>query len=624
MCGIAGIVESGLPPDKLRSCLDRMRDVMERRGPDDARTEVFADCQSGLAARRLSILDLERGAQPIPNEDRTAFAVLNGEIYNHASLREKLEKKGHRFRTRCDTEVLVHLYEEHGAGFLDQLHGMFALAVYDLRERRLLIARDGPGMKPLYHARTPHGFVFASEIKALFASGLLQPEPDLEAVDVALGTGLVPAPMSGFRGVTKLPAGCYCVTDPARSREGRFWRYRYDHRRPRRSASQYAEILEERLRAAVKSHMAADVPVGAFISGGLDSSLVAAIAARHSSSRLTTCAIVFPEEPAVDESRYANLLAKHIGSEHTEVEFRNAEIPELITSAVRHMEEPLCTSPSMVSWKLFREAGPMKVALSGEGADEIFAGYPELRWKVHYRLRRFMPRSLARFLGRRALTPRWKRIWRIVAAPDPHAADLEWRRHVTPEWKQRLLLPSCSTRGPDIEALRLDPESLTNSHGLLERRLQFEYRRRLGDGLLVTSEKLSMAHALELRMPFLDRAVVDFALALPPKMKYRGAREKYVLSLLASRYLPRELAQRRKYGLRNPPKGTGQALRSFAREYLLDDADTTPFDRGELEQFVSQWEASENMASILLPILQLRCWWREFFGSASSVARAGP
>ena len=206
MCGIAGIVESDLPPDKLRSRLDRMRDVMECRGPDDARTEVFAGCQSGLAARRLSILDLERGAQPIPNEDRTAFVVLNGEIYNHASLREKLEKRGHRFRTRCDTEVLVHLYEEHGAGFLDQLHGMFALAVYDLRERRLLIARDGPGMKPLYHKRTPHGFVFASEIKALFASGLLQPEPDLEAVDVALGTGLVPAPMSGFRGVIKLPA----------------------------------------------------------------------------------------------------------------------------------------------------------------------------------------------------------------------------------------------------------------------------------------------------------------------------------------------------------------------------------------------------------------------------------
>ncbi len=275
MCGIAGIFATALSDDDLRAALARMEKSLIHRGPDAGETLVLSNPRGGLAARRLSIVDLANGGQPMPNQDCTVFALLNGEIYNHRELREDLVSRGHHFRGTCDTETLVHLYEEFGDQCLDRLHGMFALAIYDTRERRLLLARDGPGMKPLYYAETAHGFLFASEAKALFASGLVRAAPNPAAIGLYLAVGWVPAPLSAFRGVRKLLPGGYLVVDDDGVRHGEFWKYRYQPADPRRTEQDYSAELDSLLTAAVRSHAAADVPVGAFLSGGWDSSLTA-------------------------------------------------------------------------------------------------------------------------------------------------------------------------------------------------------------------------------------------------------------------------------------------------------------------------------------------------------------
>ena len=261
MCGIAGIVDADLSPLDIQAALASMQEAMIHRGPDEGGARVFADCRAGLCARRLSIVDLEYGSQPVANEDETVFAVLNGEIYNHDSLREQLVAQGHRFRGHCDSEAIVHLYEQYGVDCLDRIRGMFAFAVYDTRRRRLLLARDHAGMKPLYFARTSHGFLFASEVKALFATGLVRPEPDAAALNVYLATGFVPAPLSPYRGIGKLRAGEYLALDGA-ERKSTFWQLRNRVPDPAKSDAEQVNHLDEVLNAAVRSHVAADVEVG--------------------------------------------------------------------------------------------------------------------------------------------------------------------------------------------------------------------------------------------------------------------------------------------------------------------------------------------------------------------------
>jgi asparagine synthase (glutamine-hydrolysing) len=617
MCGIAGIAWCGRVDEPLTIRLDRMRDVMAARGPDDAHTVVFDELRGGLSARRLSIIDPDGGRQPIPSEDESVYAVLNGEIYNQRELREQLHAKGHRFRSLCDTEVLVHLYEELGLDFLGKLDGMFALAVFDRRKRRLVLARDGPGMKPLYYAPTPGGFLFASEIKALLASGMVAAEPDLEALNVSVGTALLPAPLSGFRGIKKLAPGCFVVSEAKNLQEGTFWRYRYRREGIPHSEAEQVEQLEQRLKGAVKSHVVADVKVGALVSGGWDSSLTATLASGYTASRLKTYSVVFPEDKQTDESCFSRELAAKIGSEHTEIEYRARDYIQSCGKIARAIEEPLSTCPAPVFWKLYGAASELKVVLSGEGSDELFAGYRELGQLTQHRLLRLVPSAPVNLLVSRVARPLpFPRAWRILAAPDSHAAEIEWRRAIWPGLKRRLLRPEYQTPGSDIDPLRLEPENLNDCRGLLERRLQFEFRRRLGDGMLVMEEKMAMAHGLELRMPFLDRSIVDFALALPADMKRRGRQEKYLLSLLARKLLPPNIAGRRKFGFRAK---LDISVQNFVRERLLDDADPQPFDRRAIEQYLQAPASPDQRPKRHLnTLLATRCWWAEFFDKVAT------
>lgn len=624
MCGIAGIFNAVLSPTEIQGALARMEQSLFHRGPDEGGTVLLCEPQGGLAVRRLSIVDLEHGSQPVANEDSSVFALLNGEIYNHRALRETLVARGHCFRGESDTEVIVHLYEEYGVECLDRLRGMFAIAVYDTRERRLLLARDGPGMKPLYFAQAKGGLVFASDARALFASRFVAPEPNPAAIDTYLALGYVPAPLSAFQGLERLGAGQYLIADPAGMRRGQFWQYRPQPIQSGRTDKDYADELDSLLSEAVRSHLAADVPVGAFISGGWDSSLTATMAARIIGPRLKTFSLVFPDDPSADESRYSRLMAKHLGTDHHEIEFRSSMMPELIPKISRHLEEPGASVPAGTVYVLASLAGAhLKTVLSGEGADEIFGGYEQYRVNFPYVLRRLVPPSPARLAAKWCSHVRLRRGLRFLGAPDERTADAEWGRMFTPEDKRRILTARFQAQGPDLEPVLIDPDVLANCHDTLDRRLSLDFKGRLGNGVLLVSDKMAMANSLEVRMPFLDRSVVEFSMRLPSRLKAHDGREKVILSALAQRYLPPEIAARRKKGLAYPGGfWTRLPCNKYVQELLLDStAQDGPLDRRYLQQNVPQWLLGRGSgAGQISRLVFLQSWWNEFFGCSATRA----
>jgi len=620
MCVIAGIFEGRIAEDSYPDVLKKMADAIIHRGPDDAGYLALPQLGAGLAARRLSIVDVAGGHQPIANEDESIHVVFNGEIYNHVELRKELESRGHRFRTKCDTEVIVHAYEEWDLDSLDRLHGMFALAVLDTRRCRLLLARDGPGMKQLYWARTRSGLVFGSEVKALLASGLISPEVDPESIRLYFDAGFIPAPFTGFKGIRKIPPGCFLVMEGGALREDRFWIPRYTTDSPQKSEEEYAEELEYLLCRAVASHLAADVPVGAFLSGGWDSSLITTFAAQQMSRRIKTFSITFPDDPGADESRYARLVAKHIGADHEETEFRASEAPGMIPHVMRHMEEPNVRAPILLIHQLCRLGGSrFKAILSGEGSDELFGGYPWFQsqlGRAGYALRPIIPSAIARFISSKLPSHRWGLPLRILGAPDLARADVEWLRNMVPSPDPKFLNSAFQSPPSEGQALLPDPATMATARGFLDRVMSLEQHGRLADAILLESDKMSMAFSLELRMPFLDRSIYEFAMRLPARFKLRGRQEKYILKRL-TRHLPLEIAQRKKYGLQYPRSFLHTTVgRDYSRQLLMDSsAPGGLLNRTHLEPLLARQEQDANLrdGAVIWSLVLLQAWWNEFF-----------
>ena len=592
-----------------------MEQSLIHRGPDEGNVVVFPDGSGGFAARRLSLLDLRNGSQPIPNEDGTVHVLHNGEIYNHRGLRDELQARGHCLRSRTDSEVIAHLYEDDGVECLHRLHGMFALALYDARKRQLLLARDGPGMKPLYFANTRAGFLFASEARALFASGLIRPEPELPAIDTYLAIGYVPAPACAFRNVGKLRAGHYLLVEKEKMRDAAFSRYEYRQPSPAKSDAEYGAELEALLSGAVRSHLAADVPVGALLSGGWDSSLIATLAARNMGAPLKTFSIVFPEDPEADESRFSRAMAESLGSDHHEIEYRNSLLPALIPKMSRDLEEPCANVPTGVVSLLASLAGAhVKSVVSGEGADELFGGYKFFRIRSPYLARAVLPRSLARFAATWLPHPLVRCALRVAAAPDERTGDPEWFRMFSPEEKRMVLKPEFQVDGPDVSPTLVERETLVTCVDRLQRRLAFDLTGRLADGILFMADKVAMSHSLEVRMPFLDRSVVEFAMRLPSHLKVNGRQGKVILRPLASRLLPPAIASRRKKGLAYPDRAWSKPpLDRYARDLLLGGGRNGPFNTRYLEQNLPRWQrAAWKGERRIAGLVFLQSWWNEF------------
>jgi asparagine synthase (glutamine-hydrolysing) len=567
MCGICGIASAAGAVDPAQ--LAAMSATLVHRGPDSDGT--FVDGPVGLAARRLSIIDLERGDQPLANEDGSVTVVQNGEIYNYRELRHELERAGHRFRSHGDTEVLAHLYEEHGDDFAQRLRGMFALAIWDARRRRLVLARDRFGIKPLLYRADGGELQFASELRALPRG-----EVDLDALEAFLAFNSIPAPLTIFRGTRKLPPGHLLMWEGGEPRLERFARPAPVPAAEVRG-DEPAELVEElraRMRDSVRAHLVSDVPVGVLLSGGVDSSLLTALAAEESHERLRTFSIGF-EERSFDELDSARLVAERYGTDHRELVLR-PDAALLLPALADAFDEPFADSSALPTYLVAELAArEVKVALSGEGGDELFGGYYTYAADL-LALRIGRLASLARPLvellpssSRKAsLDYRAKRFVRAAHLP-PLERHHGWKEIFSADARAELTGRQ-SGFGP-VDLLR-ERFAETDGAELLARLQDVDLGLYLVDDLLVKTDRASMAHSLEARVPFLDTVVTNLALALPRWSKVRGLTKKVLLRKAAEPLLPRRIVHGRKRGFSIPAAAWLRGeLEPFARDTLAAD-----------------------------------------------------
>ncbi|HEX6700289.1 MAG TPA: asparagine synthase (glutamine-hydrolyzing) [Gaiellaceae bacterium] len=567
MCGICGIVSARGSVDRSR--LEAMSATLVHRGPDSDGT--FLDSGVGLAARRLSIIDLAAGDQPIANEDGSVHVVQNGEIYNHEELQRELERVGHRFRTHCDTEVLVHLYEEEGDNFARRLRGMFAVALWDSRRSRLVLARDRFGIKPLVYRHVGDELAFASELRALPRG-----EIDLDALEAFLAFNSIPAPLTIFRECRKLPAGHVLVWEAGEIALSRFARpapASEDGLR-RDDGAELVEELRARLRDSVRAHLVSDVPVGVLLSGGVDSATLAALAAQESGEPLRTFSMGF-EERSFDELAGARLVAERYGTQHRELVLR-PDAAQLLPALADAFDEPFADSSALPTYLVSQlAASDVKVALSGEGGDELFGGYytyaADLLALRVGALARFASPVVERLPSSNAKASFDYRAKRFVRAA--HLPPLE-RHHA---WKEifsadaRAELRGAESAVDPVDALRARFAE-TEGAPLLARLQDVDLGVYLVDDLLVKTDRASMAHSLEARVPFCDSVVSNLALALPDRHKVRGLSKKVLLRRAVEPLLPRSIVHGRKRGFSIPAAAWLRGeLEPFARGTLSAD-----------------------------------------------------
>jgi asparagine synthase (glutamine-hydrolysing) len=628
MCGIAGRVNHSAPVDRAE--IFRMTELLAHRGPDDhgyhLRTRV------GLGHRRLSIIDLAGGRQPLANEDETVWIVFNGEIYNHVDLRRELVARGHRFRTHSDTEAIVHGYEEWGADCAKHLRGMFAFAVWDERQQRLTLARDRMGIKPLYYAELDGDLLFASEIKSLLCARTMDGAVDDEALAAYLALRYVPAPLTMFRGIAKLPPATVLTWQRGLVSLASYWDLAP---LPTRDATPPTEVeaaaeLRARIDHVTKLRLMSEVPVGAFLSGGIDSTLITAAMLRAEEARgaLKTFSVgyVGQDTQSEDELAYARLAARALGTEHQEVRVSAREAADALPRIVWHLDEPVADPACVPLYFLSRRAKQeVTVVLSGEGADEALGGYYIYRKLERLeRLRQALGADaalawLAR-LGGQLPSRKLRRVARALGLP-LEAAYRGVARALDDDLIMRLH-KNGAHRHPSAEVVRrlLAPHwEATRGMTPLRRMLYLDGRVWLPDDLLVKADKMTMAHALELRVPFLDHELMEHAWALPDRLKIGGGVGKLLLRRAARGRVPQAILERPKRGFATPTAAWLRGgLRALAYEALTDGRSltSTRFDKGVVRRLLARHQAGDDRSAELWPLLVLELWHRAFVAEA--------
>jgi asparagine synthase (glutamine-hydrolysing) len=581
MCGITGwanLDSHAPPPDGARDLLHAMCERMVHRGPDSE--GLFVTAGASLGMRRLAIIDLVTGEQPAFNEDRSIVVVLNGEIYNYRELRTLLEKRGHSFRSASDTEVLPHLYEEYGDAMVNELNGMFAFALWDSKRRRLLIARDRFGEKPLYWGVFDKALLFASEPKVLLAHPAVKPSLNLQALRQYLSFDYVPAPLTIYCGINKLPAAHRLTLESGEVKIDRYWHLNYTTTEPVPSEREAADHLRELMADAVRMRLVSDVPLGVLLSGGVDSSTIAALAVRASSEAVKTFSISFAEA-SFDESAYARGVAKFLGTDHHEERLSANLAANLVSEIGAWMDEPF-SDPSLVPTYLLSRftRKHVTVALGGDGSDELFAGYPMYaghRWAEVYKhvpgfLRRLIEpvvRSLP--VKTKNLSFDYKALKFITGARyDSVTRHHIWFGSFTPDQQQQLLTPAAlAATDSEIYAEARQIAEECNNDDLVTRMQSVDTRLYLAEDILTKVDRASMAVSLEVRAPFLDPRVAEFAASLPCNYKLRGMKTKYILKKAVRDLLPGFVTRRGKKGFGVPvAEWLKFKLRPLARDLL--------------------------------------------------------
>ena len=624
MCGICGVVQIGGDPRPVvtREVLDRMTDSMVHRGPNDR--DALLEPGVAFGARRLSIVDVEGGHQPFLSEDGAVWGMQNGELYNHAELRAELRGRGHAFRSRCDTEVIPHLYEDEGPAFVERLSGKFAIAVWDRRRRRAVLARDRMGVKPLYWAVADDLVVFASELKSLLASGLIRPRLDYEAIDAYLRLGYVPGPASPVAGVHKLPPGCRLVIGPDGPVVERYWSYpRPTAEAPTAPVADYAEQLLEVLRRSVRARLMSDVPLGAMLSGGLDSSLIVALMTEAMGEPVKTFSIGFARA-AGNELSDARMVADALGTDHHELELELGDQAFDLEDLAWHMDEPVASLSALGFHSLSRLAAEhVTVALAGQGADELLGGY---RKHLAASLTGHLPATAARIGGRMLPTGRTAD---ALAAADPVSRLLAMSGRLDDATRERL------ARGPlaalDGHAARRAVGSRIGGalHGPLSETLYLDAQLALVDDMLHYFDRTSMAHSLEVRVPFLDHEVVEFCATIPDAYKVRRLTTKYVLKRAAAGLVPEAVIAKRKVGFFHRTVGEWfeRQMGGAVADYLLDPSPRYAeiIDPSEVAKMVAEQRAGRGAGNeqVLLGVLMLEIWLRSYLPRALDTVPAG-
>jgi asparagine synthase (glutamine-hydrolysing) len=631
MCGITGQVNQDEKRPVDRHVLARMNEAIRHRGPDSG--GFYFNGGVGLAARRLAVIDLRTGQQPVSNEDGSVRLVFNGEIYNYRDLRASLEKNGHRFQTDSDTETIVHLYEEHGENCVEFLRGMFAFALWDESRHRLLLVRDRFGKKPLYYAMHDGAFLFGSEIKSLLQYPDLPREIDLSAIDHYLTLQYVPDPFTAFVGIRKLPPGHRLLWEEGRIEVERYWRLSYEPKLTT-AAVELEEELRTRLEEAVRLRLVSDVPLGVHLSGGIDSSIVAAFTSRLSNRPVKTFSIGF-EEQHFNELPYARAVAQRYRTEHHEFLLRAADLPDMIGKLVRCFDEPFADPSAVPVYMLAQKTREhVTVALNGDGGDELFAGYVRygldgyadiygrlpsaVTQTVVPALLSMVPQALSR-PGEKNIGAGLRKLAQAVRTT-PKANVLRWGSYFTDTmktqlWKQDLCAELRRRNRPTVEWLSdiFDDEAASSR---LDRTLSVDTRSYLPGDLLVKADRMTMAHSLEARSPFLDHELQAWAARLPEHLKLNGRVHKCLLKAACAPLLPEAILKRGKQGFGIPLSAWLQGpLEKTVREQLLDPQAKTHeyFERDTIGRlFDEHTHRTANHANRLWALVIFEVWLRGY------------
>jgi asparagine synthase (glutamine-hydrolysing) len=646
MCGINGIALSSRSRRRLDvRVLERMRDMITHRGPDDE--GIFVDGHVGLGHRRLSIVDVAAGHQPMTNEDGSLHITYNGEIYNHADFRESLEARGHVYRTHCDTETILHLYEEEGVRCVERLRGMFAFAIWDARRRELFVARDRLGVKPLYYVHADDGSLyFASEIKALLEARAVAPEVNFKALPDYLANHSTSGEETLFRGVRRLLPGHTLLWRDGQVQIEKYWDVSFarnaDEEPRRRTDDDYIEEWAELFRTSVRLRLMADVPLGMFLSGGIDSSAIAAVMSGMIGSPVKTFSVAFAEREA-NELEYARLVAHAFKTEHHEILITPEQFFGALPRLIWHEDEPLAHPSSVALYFVSRLASQhVKVVLTGEGSDELLAGYERYRKTVYNlalgaRYHRWAGASLRRAVQSRieGLPAKSKvrhKLARTFLCLPPQIESIYFDNFaVFSRAMQRDLL----TGEAKERTGALDPYAevrrqleTTDADTLLNKLLYADTKTYLQE-LLMKQDQMSMAASIESRVPFLDHKLVEFTSRLPERLKLRGWTTKYILRRSMKGVLPEAILKRSKMGFPVPVGSWFRgAFRSVIDEYVLDEraAGRGLFDRTFVRELVGRHQSgAEDHTERLWSLVNFEMWMRQFIdGEQAHAAQLAP
>lgn len=630
MCGIVGKLNlDGQQPVNLE-LVQRMMDLIAHRGPDGEGKYISGAI--GMGHRRLSIIDLNTGDQPMCNEDGTVWIVYNGEIYNYPELRVDLKGRGHTFKSTTDTEVILHLYEELGVESVSRLRGMFAFALWDERKRLLLLARDRVGIKPLYYTNTGKALLFASEIKSLLADPSVARTINPRGIDRFLTYYYLPGNETLFEGIYKLDPGHHLTVSNGQIIKRQYWDLRFESSSRWARFDEAVDALQELLPRTVKDHMISDVPVGVLLSGGVDSTGVLRYAAEHADQQIRTFTVGFAGEGFADERPFARMAAQRYGTLHQDITMSAKDFHEFLPKYVWHMEEPVCEPPAVALYfvsRLARESS-VKVLLSGEGGDEAFGGYQTYRnlLLLEGLKSAFGPAKGLLRLGLKALGKvGWNNIGRYGDLVDLPLSHYYFSRTATPgtlfNRKKVTLYTKDFAHALSGEMPHRRTRSLFehhDGHSPLNCMLYVDTKTWLPDDLLLKADKMTMATSVELRVPLLDSQVLEFAASLPPHFKVSGWSTKRVLKTALRGSVPREILMRKKTGFPLPyERWLRTELKDFVLDTLLDknSALGTYFCRDAIQSIIDTHQRGTSCSAEVFCLLVLDSWHRQFFGGAS-------